>query len=226
MSVRNVSVGNPRKSLYMRPLVIIDSDWDPIKDFSTATCCGIIMTSCELSHWLRARHSNSLGLPPSYAFKLFCVFMCEASKCLLIFLKIKLMFAVLDVAEVFSQLHIVLIQEHSLNAVFFSPSPLPLFSSPFSPLSPLSPRFATLQSWRMRLQAAGLISLYSCIMTIKKISDFRISHYLYHQPKSKSRGIVSNLLVNCVGKAQLPLQKCLTVCSSSFKANHKSCSMC
>jgi len=36
-----------------------------------------------------------------------------------------------------------------------------------------SPLFATLQSWRMRLQAAGLISLYSCIMTIKKISDFR-----------------------------------------------------
>ena len=55
-------------------LVIVDSDWDPVKDFSTATCCGITMTSCELKHWLRARHSNSLGLPPSHALMWSCVF--------------------------------------------------------------------------------------------------------------------------------------------------------
>jgi len=57
-------------------------------------------------------------------------------------------------------------KEHSLDTVFF---PSPLFPSPLSPL------FATLQSRRMRLQAAGLISLYSCIMTFKKIS-FQISN--------------------------------------------------
>jgi len=54
--------------------VIVDSFWVPIKDFSLATCCGITMTSCKLRLWLRARHSNSLGLPPSPAFKLFLRF--------------------------------------------------------------------------------------------------------------------------------------------------------
>jgi len=66
-------------------MVIVVSVWYPIKDFSMATCCGITMTPCELRHWLKARRSNSLGLPPSHAFKLFCVFMCEVIKCLLMF---------------------------------------------------------------------------------------------------------------------------------------------
>ena len=44
----------------------------------------------------------------------------------------ELMFAVFDVAEVFSRPHIVLLKEHSLEAVFFFPfplllSPIPLF---------------------------------------------------------------------------------------------------
>ena len=55
-------------------LVIVDSVWDPIKNFSMATCCGITMTSCELRNWLKARRSKSLGLPPSHAFKLFLCF--------------------------------------------------------------------------------------------------------------------------------------------------------
>ena len=49
----------------------------------------------------------------------------------------ELMFAVLDVAEVFSRPHIVLPKEHSLDAVFFSP-PLSLCFPPLSPLSPHS----------------------------------------------------------------------------------------
>ena len=68
---------------------------------------------------------------------------------------VELMFAVLDVAEVFfPRPHIVLPKDHSLDAVFSSP---------------LSPLFATLQSWRMHLKAVRLISLYSFIMTINKI---------------------------------------------------------
>ena len=44
----------------------------------------------------------------------------------------ELMFAVLDVPEVFSRPHIVLPKEHSLDAVFFSP-PLSLCFPPLSP---------------------------------------------------------------------------------------------
>jgi len=90
-----------------------------------ATCCGITMTSCELKHWLRARHSNSLGLPPSHAFKLFLRFYVLSEQMFAYVLSYmldgELMFAVLDVAVVFFPDPHFLPKEHSLEAVFFSP---------------------------------------------------------------------------------------------------------
>ena len=70
----------------------------------------------------------------------------------------ELMFAVLDVAEVFSLPHIVVPNEHSLDAVFF-PLPSPFVFLPSLPFSPTLCNSLKLA----HAYATGLISLYSCI---------------------------------------------------------------
>ena len=71
---------------------------------------------------------------PSSYFAFLCVKWSNVCWCLESMLDGELMFAVLDVAEVFSHPHILLPKEHSLDAVFF-PLPSPLVFPPLSSFS-------------------------------------------------------------------------------------------